>query len=149
MELTSKEEAFALELSNGKSQRQAYRAAYNAKNMKDSTVDEKASRLLAKDKVRARYDELRGKVVAAAEEKGVASAVQVLEELTRIALGTKGFPSYTADGGEVEKKPNLSARLKALELLGKNWALFTDKTEQSGETTVRVILEGEAGELAK
>ena len=56
--LTPKQEAFVQALIAGKSQREAYKEAYNAANMKDKTIDEKACRLFANTKVRARYDEL-------------------------------------------------------------------------------------------
>ena len=84
--LTIKQEKFVQELIKGKSQRQAYKAAYNAKNMADSTIDSHASRLLKKDKVRARYDELRGKVIKRTEKKAIATAEKVIEEIADIAF---------------------------------------------------------------
>ena len=57
-DLTPKQEMFVQALIAGKSQREAYKEAYNAANMKDKTIDEKACRLFANTKVRARYDEL-------------------------------------------------------------------------------------------
>lgn len=147
--LTNKQEAFVQALIAGKSQREAYRASYHAGRMGDATVDVKASELLKVGKVSVRFTELQDKVRGEAEKSGVASAVEVLEELSHIAMGTKTFPAYDMFGKEHQNKPNLAARIKALELLGKKYAMFTDKTEQSGETTVRVILEGEAGELAQ
>lgn len=58
MSLTIKEEIFVQRRIEGYSQTEAYRFAYNCERMKDKTVHEKASKLMAKDKVRARYDEL-------------------------------------------------------------------------------------------
>lgn len=59
MSLTPKQEAFVQGIVSGKlSQREAYKKAYNTAKMKDKTIDEKASRLFANDKVRARYEEL-------------------------------------------------------------------------------------------
>lgn len=46
----------------GYSQTEAYRFAYNCENMKDKTVTEKASKLMAKDNVRARYEELKNEL---------------------------------------------------------------------------------------
>ena len=57
--LTDKQEKFVIELLKGKSQREAYKAAYNAKNMKDATIDSKASLLWKRDEIRARHEELR------------------------------------------------------------------------------------------
>ena len=56
--VTIKEEIFVQKRIEGYSQTEAYRFAYNCENMKDKTVTEKASKLMAKDNVRARYEEL-------------------------------------------------------------------------------------------
>lgn len=56
--LTPKQERFVQALVSGASQREAYRAAYNCERSSDKTVDSKASRLLGKDTVGARYDEM-------------------------------------------------------------------------------------------
>lgn len=85
MKLTQKQEKFVQELIKGKSQRVAYKKAYNAKNMKDTTIDSHACRLLKNDKVKARYDELRGKVVKRAEEKAIITAEEVLRGIASIA----------------------------------------------------------------
>ena len=58
MSLTIKEEIFVQRRIEGYSQTEAYRFAYNCENMKDKTVIEKASKLMAKANVRARYEEL-------------------------------------------------------------------------------------------
>lgn len=56
--LTPKEELFVQGLVEGLSQRKAYLKAYNCKNMKDATIDNKASKLFAKEEIRARYEKL-------------------------------------------------------------------------------------------
>jgi len=61
--LTAKQEAFCQAVVVGMSQSDAYRKAYNAENMKAETVHEKASRLMADAKVRARVAEIRAPVV--------------------------------------------------------------------------------------
>ena len=58
MSLTSKQEKFVQALVAGKSQRQAYKEAYNAAKMKDETIDTRACELLKNSKVKARYNEL-------------------------------------------------------------------------------------------
>ena len=58
MGLTSKQEKFIQALVAGKSQRQAYKEAYNATKMKDETIDTRACELLKNSKVKARYNEL-------------------------------------------------------------------------------------------
>ena len=56
--LTQRQEKFVRALIAGKSQRQAYKEAYNAAKMKDETIDTRACELLKNSKVKARYDEL-------------------------------------------------------------------------------------------
>lgn len=56
--LTQKQEKYARGLVAGLSQREAYKEAYNAENMKDTTIDARASKLLAEYKVNKRYREL-------------------------------------------------------------------------------------------
>ena len=56
--LTQRQEKFVRALIAGKSQRQAYKEAYNAAKMKDKTIDTRACELLKNSKVKARYDEL-------------------------------------------------------------------------------------------
>ena len=56
--MTQRQEKFVRALIAGKSQRQAYKEAYNAANMKDKTIDERASVLFKNDKIKTRYNEL-------------------------------------------------------------------------------------------
>jgi phage terminase small subunit len=85
--LTKKQEKFVSELIKGKSQREAYKAAYDTSRMKDSSVDVNASKLAKSAKVAQRLEELRTKVERKAEEKAVMSAVDVLREIEKIAKG--------------------------------------------------------------
>ena len=75
--LTKKQEKFIEELIKGKSQREAYKAAYNAAKMKDETIDSKAYLLFKKDEIRARFDELNQKAV----EKTAWEATEVRKEI--------------------------------------------------------------------
>ena len=56
--LTPKQEKFVQALISGMSQREAYKEAYNAANMKNEVIDVRASELLKKSKVKVRYEEL-------------------------------------------------------------------------------------------
>lgn len=85
MLLTQKQEKFVQELIKGKSQRQAYKAAYNAKNMTDNSVDREASLLFKSPKVSQRYKELRSKVTKRAEAKAIITAEEVLKGIADIA----------------------------------------------------------------
>lgn len=137
--LTNKQEAFVLALIEGKSQREAYRSAYKADRMKEKTIDEKASRLFAEDKVRARFEELQAKVREKAEQRSVASAVEVLEELSDIGFGRKEYPSYDMFGNKFDRYPSVTQRTKALELLGKKYGLFTERVQFDGNALVQIV----------
>lgn len=58
MSLTTKQEIFVQRLIEGYSQREAYKFAYEASNMKDETIDKRASELFAKGEIKWRYKEL-------------------------------------------------------------------------------------------
>lgn len=84
--LTPKQEKFVNALVSGMSQREAYMSAYVCSRMKSKTIDEKASRLAADGKVRARIDELVAEAAEAAcwtRER----AIRDLLEVRDIALG--------------------------------------------------------------
>ena len=85
--LTKKQEKFIAELLKGKSQHDAYRAAYDTSRMKDSSIDVNASKLAKSAKVALRLGQLRTKVEKRAEEKAVMSAVEALREIESIAKG--------------------------------------------------------------
>ena len=58
MSLTTKQEIFVQRLLEGNTQAEAYRFAYNCENMKDETIDKRASELFSKGEIRGRYQEL-------------------------------------------------------------------------------------------
>lgn len=60
--LTPKQEKFVQGLVSGLSQRKAYKKAYNASDMKDSTIDNKACTLFKRSEIQKRYLELMGKI---------------------------------------------------------------------------------------
>lgn len=125
-ELTPKQLHFARCVAAGMSQSDAYREAYNVgQNTKASSVHEKASRLMAESKIRARVDAM----VAAKERAVVASALsdrqKVLERLR-----------YLLD----HATPQDSGKLRAAELLGKSVGLFRDVVEQTGPRSTDEIL---------
>ena len=58
MSLTTKQEIFVQRLIEGYSQREAYKFAYEASNMKNETIDKRASELFSKGEIKGRYEEL-------------------------------------------------------------------------------------------
>jgi hypothetical protein len=93
--LTAKQEAFAQAIADGMGQGDAYRMAYDAEGMKDSTIYPKASRMLSEGKIRARVDELKSLVV----EKQLWTremSVKGLIQAYRIAQDAKTSTGMTA-----------------------------------------------------
>jgi phage terminase small subunit len=83
--LTAKQERFVQEIIKGKSQREAYKIAYDANGMADSTIDASASRMLRNVKVKDRYEQLQNKVITKAEEQSLMTVTEVLKEIESIA----------------------------------------------------------------
>lgn len=81
------------------------------------------------------------------ENPNTASADAVLEELTHVALGTQEYPNYDKNGDAMYQAPPLTARLRALELLGKHHQLFNATGKKEGGSDVGFIddLEGDDG----
>lgn len=82
MALTPKQEKFAQEVASGKSQADAYRAAFNCAESKPETVIKRASELMAKGDVSGRVEQLKAEVSA----KGLwerEDSVRILAEIAR------------------------------------------------------------------
>lgn len=122
VKLTAKQEEFVQNLINGASQREAYRKAYNADNMKDSTIDSKACNLFKKDKVRARYDEIQSRMRERQETKTILTAEERMEWLTGVVNGEILEEVVIKEGDKlvsVMKPVKIDTRLKALDTLNK------------------------------
>jgi phage terminase small subunit len=113
--LTVKQLVFADAVAKGSHQTAAFREAYDADGMKPSTIWSEASRLRRHPKVAARIDQLKAEAELSAAEKREGVREFVLHELTEMAC----------------EASTPSARLKALELLGKSVGLFSDRVEVS------------------
>lgn len=95
VKLTAKQEAFAQGIADGLGQADAYRMAYDADGMKDSTIYSKASVLMTDGKVAARVAELKSQVA----EKQLWTremSVKGLMSAYRIALEAKASAGMTA-----------------------------------------------------
>lgn len=125
--LTTQQEAFAQNIIMGMSQAEAYRNAYNTKKMTDKTVWEKASRLMATDKVRARVDELRAQVA----NKAIMTAEERLKFLSKVINGEECEVAYAqdAEGNQIEIKqpPSLKTRLNAIDIMNKMQGEYVTK----------------------
>ena len=83
MGLTTKQEIFVQRLIEGNSQREAYKFAYNCENMKDSTIDNNAYKLMQNNEVLTRYNTLMAEHKEKAlwtREKSVNDLIMLKEE---------------------------------------------------------------------
>ena len=99
--LTPKREAFAQAVASGKSQSDAYRIAYRAREgTKPETINQAASRLMANSNIAARVAELRAPVV----EKARMTLEGHLEDLMRLRnMAAKGGQFGAAITAEIAR----------------------------------------------
>lgn len=156
--LTDKQERFVEEyLVDLNATRAAIRAKYSPR-----TASEQGSQLLAKLKIRARIDE----AMAELSKRTGANQERVIRELARVAFvnaedvinfesatiesnatrdDTAAIASVkvktipTMDGEGVEREIRLADKLKALELLGKHFGMFTENINLTGDLGVEII----------
>jgi hypothetical protein len=129
---TPKQTKFAQLLASGENQSAAYRESYNADNMTPQSIHNESCQLAKHPVVAEKVREL----VAAADEvviqDRVASREQVLQELThfmRVAT------------------PQDSGKIRATELLGKHYGLFTDHIQISPPERTSKEIQAEIVEL--
>ena len=116
----------------------AIKAGYSKK-----TADRIASENLRKLELKKYIDELMQKL----ESERIASAKEVLEMLTSSMRGeikeevvvVEGTGDGCSDARIIEKQIGLKDRIKAAELLGKRYRLFTDKVEVEGVLPVMIV----------
>lgn len=167
--LTQREEAFCLAVVEGLCPSDAYRKAYKPQNAKAKTINEKASRLMSKGKVRTRVDALLEPFVQRAQLR----REQWLERIARVMLfdvrkmfdahgnplpitelgeneaaALLGFECYESFDGKGAarrvvrhtKKFRLVDRIRAFELYGKAMGYYADKMEVSGKDAAPLSL---------
>ena len=115
----------------------AIRAGYSVRS-----AYSQGQRLLKKDEVRRYIDEELAKM----KDEKVADAKEVMEYLTSVLRGESKSEVVVIEGeGEgyssarrMDKAPDEKEKLKAAELLGKRYGIFTDKTSVNVEPVVIV-----------
>ena len=112
--MTPKQHQFAREIVLGKSQADAYRAAYDTLRMNDNSIRREASRLMDNPNVATTVAELQQEADAAVVQEQIATREEVLQTLT----------GYMHSG-----EPRDSVRLRAAEMMGKHYGLFTERIE--------------------
>lgn len=126
--LTAKQEQFAKAIVEGMNQADAYRSAYDTKNMSDNSVYVNASKLIANAKVALRIKELRDELA----KPTIMTAQERLEFLTQVINGTKGekaFEEVNGDLVEVEVPASMKCRLTAVDIMNKMQGEYVTKVE--------------------
>lgn len=126
--LTPKQEKFVQGIIDGLSQADAYRSAYSTDKMTDKTVWEKASRLMADDKVKARVKEIRDQMM----KPSIMSAQERLELLSRMARGEEPEKIVEFKDGkrvEIELPASLKTRREAIDTINKMTGEYVQKVE--------------------
>ena len=117
--MTQKQEAFALAVFAEKSFSDAYRETYDCEGSKPASIHRQAYGLMQHDKVRSRLEELWSQKRSEQRMQALSRGDFVFEQLSKIIADPQ-----TQDG----------AKVRALELLGKSVALWTDKVETEDKT---------------
>ena len=132
--MTEKQKIFADEYLIDLNATRAYKAAY-PKVKKDTVASANGSRMLGNAKVKAYIDEQLDKL----HSERSATANEVIEYLTSVLRGeskseeilTVGIGDGCSEAQNVQKRPSERERLKAAELLGKRFGIFTEKSDDS------------------
>ena len=137
--LTEKKKKFAdYYIKTGNATESAKYAGYSEK-----TAYSSGQRLL-KDVEVAKYVE---ETMEQLKKETIADADEVLQLLTSIARGETSEENVVVDKSGnvsiVETRVKEKERVKALELLGKRYKLYTDKVEANVDGQVQVVFEGE------
>lgn len=120
--LTPKQEKFVQGIIEGKSQADAYRSAYSAKNMSDNAIYREASLLMSSPKITQRLNELRNDMITPA----IMSAQERLKWLTELVNSEE---ETTAD------------KLKACEIMNKMTGEYVQKVVADVDTTYSINID--------
>ncbi len=141
MKLTPKQKAFCdFYIETGNATESAIKAGYNKK-----TARQIGSMNLTKVDIKNYIDEK----MKLLEDSRIAKAEEVLKYLTSAMRGeieeevvvTENVGDFMSEARVIKKELSAKDRIKAAELLGKRYRLFTDKVEANVQATV--VFEGE------
>lgn len=142
--MTEKQKRFCDEYLIDCNATRAYKTVY--KNVKsDETAKSAASRLLTNVNVKKYIDDRMEEL----HNEKTADAQEVIEYLSAVLRGESTAQEIvvvgTGDGCSkaktVEKAPSEKERLKAAELLGKRYALFTDKVDMDTDLDLNITID--------
>ena len=133
--MTEKQKIFADEYLIDLNATGDYKVAYQ-KTKHDEVARAAASRMLTNVNVKKYISDQMEKI----HDKRIADAQEVMEYLTAVLRGestgqeivVEGVGDGMSEARTMEKKPSEKEKLKAAELLGRRYSLFTEKVEVSG-----------------
>ena len=141
--MTDKQRKFADEYIIDCNATRAYKAAYpNVKN--DHSARTAGGRLLTNVDIKNYIEER----LAEISSQKTANAQEVMEYLTSVMRGeseasvvvVEGYGEGCSEAKIIEKPPDEKERLRAAELLGRHYAMFTDKVKAEG--AIPVVISG-------
>ena len=142
--MTKKQKIFADEYLIDLNATRAYRAVYkNIKN--DGVARRNGSRLLTNAVIKKYIDERLDEI----HNEKTADAQEVMEYLTSVLRGestseeivVEGLGDGCSEARTMEKRPSEKDRLKAAELLGKRFGLYTDKVEMDADMDLNITID--------
>lgn len=140
--MTEKQKRFADEYLIDLNATRAYKVAYpNVR--KDDAAAVNASKLLRNTKVKNYIDEQLQEI----SDAKIADATEVMEYLTAVLRGESSSEIVVVEGEgdgcssarRVMKAPDEKEKLKAAELLGKRYGIFTEKLKVEGTAVVQIL----------
>lgn len=142
--MTKKQKRFVEEYLIDLNATRAYRVAYPSVK-KDETARANASRLLTNANVKKYIDDRLEEI----HNKKTADAREVMEYLTAVLRGesaseeivVEGLGDGMSEARTMEKRPSEKDRLKAAELLGKRFGLYTDKVEMDADMDLNITID--------
>lgn len=140
--MTDKQQKFADEYLIDCNATRAYKAAY-PRIKSEEAARANASRLLTNANIKVYIDEKLSEI----SSQKTAEAQEVMEYLTSVMRGQseaeivviEGTGDGCSDARRIKKAPDEKERLKAAELLGKRFGLFTDKVSIEGNAKVVIV----------
>lgn len=142
--MTEKQKLFADEYLIDLNATRAYRAVYkNIKN--DGVARRNGSRLLTNADIKKYIDDRLEEI----HNEKTADAQEVMEYLTSVLRGksiseeivVEGLGDGCSAARTMEKGPSEKDRLKAAELLGKRFGLYTDKVEMDADMDLNITID--------
>lgn len=137
-DLTHKQSKFVLEYMRTGNATESYkRAGYSASN--DNIAGVEGHKLLKHPKISRALAEKRKEF----ENEAIMDAKEVLAEITKVARGLEEEQVLIGVGNGkqklTKKEASISDRLKALEMLGRRYALFTDRIDADVDVGAIII----------